>query len=76
MNIDKELNKTSIQYWLESYQHWKNAKQISGWNGFVMHHINNSRKNLAKAIREAEKKLGREHRRLPHCGCVQYMGAE
>ena len=76
MNIDEELKKTSIQYWLESYQHWKNAKQMIGWNGVVMYHINNSRKNLAKAIREAEKKLNRQPRRLPHCGCVQYLGSK
>ena len=64
---------TELQLWLESYQFWKNARQMSGFNGMVLYHINNSRKNLAKAIREAEKKLNRQPRRLPHCGCVQYI---
>jgi hypothetical protein len=41
-----------------------------------MYRLNIARKNLAKAIREAEKKIGREPRTLPRLGCVQYIGAK
>jgi hypothetical protein len=73
MNIDRELKTTGLQYWTKSYAEWKQAKQSAGWKGFVMQHINNSRRNLAKAIRESEQKLGRPHRYLPQCGAVQYV---
>jgi hypothetical protein len=72
VSIDRELNKTSLQYWTDSYCEWKQAKQSDGWKGFVLHYMGNSRRNLAKAIREAETKLGRPHRYLPQCGAVQY----
>lgn len=73
MNVNAELEKTGLQYWTQSYADWKKAKQISEWKGFVLSHINCSRKNLAKAIRESERKLGRQHRYLPQCGVVQYV---
>ena len=72
MNVDSELKTTSLQYWTQSYAEWKTAKQSAGWKGFVMQHMNNSRRNLAKAIRESETNLGRPHRYLPQCGAVQY----
>jgi hypothetical protein len=66
---------TDLQFWIESYQFWRKA--IGTRNGFAsMYRLNMARKNLAKAIRQAEKQLGRQPRRLPHCGCVQYWGAE
>jgi hypothetical protein len=67
------MKQTEMQFWIESYQFWLNARQMTGFNGMVLYHINNSRKNLAKEIRKAEKKLNRQPRRLPHCGCVQYI---
>lgn len=73
MNIDTELKKTSLQYWTQSYAEWKQAKQTDGWKGFVLHHMGHSRRNLAKAIRESERKLDRPHRHLPQCGAVQYV---
>ena len=67
---------TDLQFWIESYQSWRDAV-ASPPNGFpAMYYLNNARKNLAKAIRQAEKQLGRQPRRLPHCGCVQYWGAK
>lgn len=76
MNVERELGKNSLRYWTNSYAEWKQAKQSAGWKGFVMQHMNNSRRNLAKAIREYEQKLGRPHRYLPQCGAVQYTQPE
>jgi hypothetical protein len=72
MNKDDELKKNSLQYWTQSYAEWKQAKQSNGWKGFVLHYMGNSRRNLAKAIRDMERDLGRPHRYLPQCGAVQY----
>ena len=67
---------TDLQFWIESYEFWRKAI-ASPPNGFCsMYRLNMARKNLAKAIRQAEKKLNRQPRRLPHCGCVQYWGAK
>jgi hypothetical protein len=66
---------TDLQFWIDSYQFWRKA--IGTRNGFAsMYRLNIARKNLAKAIRQAEKKLGRKPRTLPHLGCVQYIGAK
>jgi hypothetical protein len=66
---------TDLQFWIDSYQFWRKA--IASKNGFAsMYRLNIARKNLAKAIRQAEKKLNRQPRRLPHLGCVQYMGVK
>ena len=73
MNKDDELKQNSLQYWTQSYAEWKTAKQTAGWKGFVLHHMGHSRRQLAKAIRESEANLGRPHRYLPQCGCVQYV---
>jgi hypothetical protein len=72
MNKDDELKKNSLQYWTQSYAEWKQAKQSNGWKGFVLHYMGNSRRNLAKAIRDMERDLNRPHRYLPQCGAVQY----
>ena len=74
MNIDKELEKSELQYWTDSMQAWRQALATGGMKSLVMRHLNRSRRNLAMAIREAETKLNRPHRHLPKLGCVQYMG--
>lgn len=74
MNIDKELEKSSLQYWTESVKAWRQAMATGGMKSLVMRHLNRSRRNLARAVREAETKLNRPHRYLPKLGCVQYMG--
>lgn len=73
MNIDKELEKSDLQYWTDSLQEWRQALATGGMKSLVMRHLNRSRRNLAKAIREAENKLNRPHRHLPKLGCVQYI---
>jgi hypothetical protein len=68
--------KTDLQFWTESYQSWRDAV-ASPPNGFPsMYYLNNARKFLAKEIRKAEAKLNREPRKLPHLGCVQYIGSK
>lgn len=69
MNIDTELKKSNLQFWTEAYHHWRIASQFRGWARYFAR----ARKNLAKAIREAEKKLNRPHRHLKALGCVQYI---
>ena len=73
MNIDKELEKSDLQYWTDSMQAWRQALATGDMKSLVMRHLNRSRRNLAKAIREAETKLNRPHRHLPKLGCVQYI---
>lgn len=73
MNIDKELEKSELQYWTGSMQAWRKALATGGMKSLVMRHLNRSRRNLAMAIREAETKLNRPHRYLPKLGCVQYI---
>ena len=73
MNIDKELEKSELQYWTDSMQAWRQALATGGMKSLVMRHLNRSRRNLAMAIREAETKLNRPHRYLPKLGCVQYI---
>ena len=63
---------TDLQHWTESFAFWRKA--IRSKCGFPsMRNMNSARKNLAKAIREAEKKLNRPHRHLKALGCVQYI---
>ena len=69
MSIDTELKKSNLQFWTDSYHEWKHANHFIGW----CRDIGRSRKNLAKAIRKAEKKLNRPHRHLKALGCVQYI---
>ena len=73
MNIDKELEKSELQYWTDSMQAWRQALATGDMKSLVMRHLNISRRNLARAIREAETKLNRPHRYLPKLGCVQYI---
>ena len=83
----KDVSKMSIKkdgeiaYWLASLQFWREAlgkcslDKVLGatWAAKSMFHINLARRNLAKAIRNTERKLNRPHRYLPRLGCVQYM---
>lgn len=74
MNVDEQLQKSGLQYWLESLQDWKKRLGRGFRKDIPMRGLNRSRRNLAKAIREAETKLNRPHRYLPKLGAVQYMG--
>ena len=59
-----------------SYEFWKSAKPLPDsafTKGFIMTLMNRERAKLARRIREMERKLGRPHRYLPQCGCVQYV---
>ena len=84
----KDVSKMSIKkdgeinYWLASLECWREALGMcsrdkilaSGWKARSMFGINLARVNLAKAIRNTERKLNRPHRHLPKLGAVQYMG--
>lgn len=70
---DSEREKqTNLQFWVTSIQFWR-GKNLGRYG--AMYHYNRARRNLARAIREAETKLNRPHRHLPKLGCVQYTGA-
>jgi hypothetical protein len=61
---------------MSDYTFWKRARPLSGTmfnRSFIMAIMNRERARLAKRIRELERKLGRPHRYLPQCGCVQYV---
>jgi hypothetical protein len=61
---------------MSAYGFWKRARPLSDsafTKGFIMTLMNRERARLAKRIRELERKLGRPHRYLPQCGCVQYV---
>jgi hypothetical protein len=61
---------------MSDYKFWKEAKPVKGTEfdkGFIMSIMNRERARLARRIRIMEAKLGRPHRYLPECGCVQYV---
>ena len=74
MNVDEQLKKSNLQYWMDSLQDWKMLLGDGFRKSIAMRGVNRARRNLAKAIREAETKLNRPHRYLPKLGAVQYMG--
>jgi hypothetical protein len=79
MSIKKD---GEINYWLASLEFWREALGMcsrdkilaESWQHKSMWHLNHSRRLLALAIRNTERKLNRPHRHLPRLGCVQYMG--
>ncbi len=61
---------------MSDYQFWKAAKPVKGTvfdRAFIMAIMNRERARLARRIRTLETKLGRPHRHLKQCGCVQYL---
>jgi hypothetical protein len=61
---------------MSTYEFWRRAKPVKGTvfdKGFIMAIMNRERARLARRIRTLETKLGRPHRYLQQCGCVQYL---